>query len=51
MTFVTGLFVLWIYSGGVIYTLPHRGLLRALVWPVALGIALAKIADREMRDG
>lgn len=36
------------YAGGFAYTRERRGVIRAIVWPVALGIALALFAEREM---
>lgn len=36
------------YAGGFAYTRERRGIIRAIVWPVALGIALALFAEREM---
>lgn len=37
-----------IYAGGFAYTWDRKGFTRAVVWPVALGIVLAKIAEREV---
>lgn len=44
------LLALSIYAGGFAYTWDRKGFTRAVVWPVALGIALAKIAEREMAN-
>ncbi len=37
-----------VYAGGFGYIWDRKGFLRAAVWPLALGIALAKVAEREM---
>lgn len=39
-----------IYGGGFGYTWDRRGFFHAIVWPAALGAALASMADRELTD-
>lgn len=49
LVFLT-VFVAAIWGSGTGYLMPDRGLLRALVWPFALGVALARFVERETRS-
>lgn len=48
LVFLT-IFVAAIYGSGAGYLIAGKGLLRALAWPFALGVALARFTEREMR--
>lgn len=47
LVFLTA-FVAAIYGGGFGWLMNDKGLLGAAIWPVRLGIALARMTEREL---